>query len=342
MKIVDKSTQQIFEDTELNNKFTSVVHNNLDINCNFLKGNFYLDTYNYFPITEECYSFFNDFKWGNFTKYRNFYTDEFYANFNKKIKNFKSLSNVFVLGSSSINNYYRNVVTFLPRLFFIKEKKIKIAINRSCSNKFREFIRSLCIKMNKEIQFVYLDEGFYKFKNSTIPQFFSKQNSVKILNTLKIDKSEKIKLFITRQNSSFRNLINEGDVVEHLKANNFRIVDLNNYSILEQIKLFSNADVIVSPTGSGLTNIVFCNEATKVVEIAPVYNFEYEQDFKSRFFDICDILNLQYYLINADSINIDKIDYKTRNTLGSKALRESNYYKNLLLKIEKVKQITGI
>ena len=37
-------------------------------------------------------------------------------------------------------------------------------------------------------------------------------------------------------------------------------------SVIEQALLFSQAKVVIAPHGAGLTNIVFCNPNTKIVE----------------------------------------------------------------------------
>ena len=103
-------------------------------------------------------------------------------------------------------------------------------------------------------------------------------------------------------------------------------------SFFEQINIFSNAGLVVSATGSGLTNIVFCNKQTKVVEIAPNYKYKYEEHFNSRFSDICKYLDLKYYCFNADSVDTNKVDLNISGKLGNRALKESNYYKDLLLR----------
>ena len=94
-----------------------------------------------------------------------------------------------------------------------------------------------------------------------------------------------------------------------------------------QIKIFSLAEIIISSTGSALANIVFCSEGTKIVEIRPQYNFDYENIFKRRYSDICDQLNLIYYSLDADPIKNDKID-KVYNVSFLGALKEhrSQYY----------------
>ena len=334
MKILDKKIKDIVDNKQLNSKFIFTTKKSLDISCNILVNDFYLDSHNYFPLTNELYSFSDIFLWGDSFKYQNFYTKNFMENFKKNYKNFKIFSDVFVLGSSSNDNYYRNIVTFLPRIFFNKEKSIKLCLHRNSSNKFRNFIKILAKKMNINVQFIYLDDNFYKFQNSTIPQFFKKKDSFKILNTLKNKNIRNEKIYISRQNCSCRNIINESDIIEKLKKLNFRIVDLNDFDIFQQIDLFSNSSVIISATGSALANLVFCNPGTKVFEISPKYKYEYENNFKTRYSYIADILNLELKRINADAVDIKNIDKKSKLIINAKIIKESNYYKDLILKID--------
>lgn len=333
IKILNKKINSAY-DKEINKKFINTKNDNINLKCNVLKSNFYLDAYNYFPITDEYYSFSDIFTWGDMIKYQNFYTKKFSENFEINKNNFKNLSDIFVLGSSSQDNYYRNIVTFLPRIFYNPKNKSKIAIHRNTSNKLRIFIKLLCKQMGLDINFVYLDDTFYKFNNSEIPQFFKKEDSIKILNKLTIKNNKKReKIYVIRRNANYRNLLNENDVIEKLIKLDFAIIDLNDFSILDQIKLFSNAKTIVSTIGSGLTNIVFCQPGTKVFEISPKFNFEYESVFSLRYKSICSILNLDYVKINADSVDLDK-NSKTNNIISSKVLSESNYYKNLIIKLD--------
>tara|TARA_Y100001970_G_C14231403_1_gene858868 strand:- start:1314 stop:2354 length:1041 start_codon:yes stop_codon:yes gene_type:complete len=337
MKIIDKSIKNIHDDPDLNVHFNSAKNNNLDINCNFLNDNFYIDAHNFFPISEDYFSFLELFSWGDKSKYNIFYTDSFINNFEANLNEFSHLSEIVVLGSSSNDNYYRNLITFFPRLFFLKNKKIKLALHRKSSNKYRNFIKKICNNLKIDTQFVFLDDGFYKFNKSQIPQFLNKRDSVQILNNLKLtNKSPKDRIYVTRQNTNYRNLINESDLIIQLKKLDFKVVDLNHYDIFEQIRIFSNAKIIVSPTGSALTNIVFCNPNTKIMEISPHYNYEYEETFKLKYKSISDMLNLEYMNIEADSVSVKNINENIQNKISKKILNESNYYKDLIIKLDKI------
>ena len=47
----------------------------------------------------------------------------------------------------------------------------------------------------------------------------------------------------------------------------FQRYHLTKLSFVEQIMLFKNAEIIIGPIGSGLTNILFCNKDVQIVEL---------------------------------------------------------------------------
>lgn len=260
-------------------------------------------------------------------------------------KKFKIFKNSTVIGSSAINNYYTNLITFLPRIFFIPNEEINLVIHRNSSNHYREFLKHIILLSNKKInKFIYLDDDFYFFENSKIPQFFSKRLAVKILNqiTLKNTNKKKIKIYVTRQNTAFRNIVNESDIRDELTKKGYLIINTNNLSINEQVNIFSNADIVIGPTGSALTNIVFCKKNTKVLEIIPKYDQKNEKILKNRYSEICQFLNLKYSFLEADPVEPEIIDNNLKKFINPLYLKKSNYYKNLLVKrkkfIEKIKE----
>ena len=342
MTIKNLSQQQIISDRKINSIFLSVFNKKLKVDCKILNSDFYLDSFNYFPLTTNNNTFKDVFSWGDSSKYNNFYTDNFNKIFIEKKNGFKNFSKVFILGSSASDNYYRNLLTFLPRIFFINDREINLAIHRKSSNKFRVFIREILKQSNIKLKkFTHLDDDFYKFNNSQIPQFFNIKTSARILsNNLSYKKiNNKLKIYLSRQNSNYRNLINEGDLIDKLKSKDFMIIDTNNMSIFEQIKIFSSAKVIIGPTSSALTNIVFSKKGTKVIEICPKYIHDYENSFKSRYSEICSYLNLHYTSIEADPVDNKNVNQNIKKFIPKKILNESNYYKDLLIKINKIEKI---
>lgn len=75
------------------------------------------------------------------------------------------------------------------------------------------------------------------------------------------------RLYVSRKNAAVRRILNEEDLVARLKDFGFYSVDPGDYSKIEQIALFSEAELIVGPHGMGMNNIFFSKNLHQVVEI---------------------------------------------------------------------------
>ena len=104
------------------------------------------------------------------------------------------------------------------------------------------------------------------------------------------------RLYITRKKAKYRYLFNEADVVKMLAQFGFVSVALETLSVAEQIELFSEAEVIVAPHGSGLTNLAFCRPETTVIEFfSPNY-------VRTDYWMISEYLNLHHYYLIGESL----------------------------------------
>ena len=341
LKDIDDSI--ILQNEFLNNSFKSANLRDINENCKILNSDFYLDSFNYFPITKNNEIFVNLFKREDDNSIDNFYTENFYKNFIDKKNNFKIIKNCLVLGSSPSDNYFSNLIHFFPRIFFINDKKINLTIHRNLSNKFRKFIETICMLRGIEITFTYLDDGFYSFIDSSIPEFFNVKKSIKILKFF-IEKiltsvnvpEFKSKIYIRREDANYRKIINEADLIIKLRKQGFEIINPQHFDILEQMKIFSNAEMIVAPHGSNMSNIIFCKKGTKIIEISPELNNLYEQNIAKRYKNIADNLNLEFQIIKADSVNVDNHSELSVKYIHPKILKNSNYYKNMILKLSDI------
>jgi len=77
-----------------------------------------------------------------------------------------------------------------------------------------------------------------------------------------------LKLYIKRV-SSIRNLLNSTEVEDMLLKNGFISINPEAMSFIEQVKIFSNADIVVGPSGAAFANIIFCNPEAKIIILAP-------------------------------------------------------------------------
>ena len=330
------SSSEIKNDINLSKNFLNAEFKELNINCNIYNGKFYLDSFNYFIINEEFKCFDNLFTRDINQNNTHFFTKDFFANFKNKIDEYKEHKNVFVLGSNAGNNYYSNLLQFLPRIFFINEEKIKIVIHRNSSTKFRDFLTLILNKKGTKFSFVYLDDGFYKFTNSKIPQFMNINKSIMILKNFLIPKSVNTKdkkIYVTRQDSSYRKIVNEADIVPVLRSKGYKVINPHLYEIDEQIRIFSQADKIIAPHGSNLSNIIFCKPGTEIFEVGPKFENNYEKIFENRYKALAEINNLKYKRLIADTVPVEHHSSVSNIYIDPKILNNSNYYKNLILRI---------
>lgn len=89
---------------------------------------------------------------------------------------------------------------------------------------------------------------------------FIEQSSVKLGKTSK-------RIIVSRGSSTTRRWLNENECMQLLDSLDFKLFDPSNLSLSQQVEAFSNAEIILGPHGAGLTNILFCNPGTKVIEI---------------------------------------------------------------------------
>lgn len=74
-------------------------------------------------------------------------------------------------------------------------------------------------------------------------------------------------LMISRSRASCRRLLNEDAILAALRPWNFRRIFLEDFSFEDQVRLFHQADIVISPHGAGLANLAFCRPGTKVFEL---------------------------------------------------------------------------
>ena len=128
------------------------------------------------------------------------------------------------------------------------------------------------------------------------PSSFLRQYAEHLIDREKTDKKTYSHIYISRRDSGNRQMTNEREIEETLSQIGFTIICLANASLSDQIRLFADADVVVSPHGAGLANIIFCKKGTKIVELTM------DSYINPCFVRISQSLGLEHYLVVAPSI----------------------------------------
>lgn len=115
-------------------------------------------------------------------------------------------------------------------------------------------------------------------------------------NPTRISEKTSERVYISRDRASYRRVVNEDRLMKMLSQYGFVRVALEDLSFAEQVSLFAGAKAIVAPHGAGLTNAIFCNPGTKLLEI-------FSPDAVSvNYWLVSNIIGLEYYYLLGDSL----------------------------------------
>ena len=95
-------------------------------------------------------------------------------------------------------------------------------------------------------------------------------------------------VYVSRRDSTARQIINEQEVEAYLSGLGYRTFALAELSFLDKIELFAGARSIVTSSGAGLNNLMYCPPGCNVLEIFP------QGMVHAQFFSIASLLGLSY------------------------------------------------
>lgn len=89
------------------------------------------------------------------------------------------------------------------------------------------------------------------------------------------------KIYLSRKYAELRSVCNEADIIPIVEENGFKVMNMEDWSVAEQIAIFQNLTHLITPHGAGLTNILFSTQL-KIIELYPKtrafgYNYHYYQ-----------------------------------------------------------------
>lgn len=230
----------------------------------------------------------------------------------------KFYGKVVLLSTLSGHIYYHWMVDLLPRLGILQQQGISLeeidlfVVNSVSASFQKETLQHLGIPLNKVIesdlhpsiqaeklivptfsgQLDWVSAGTIEFLRSNFLSTDIEENPKK-----KTDKIYPKRLYISREKARYRHLLNEAEVEDTLSFLGFTKINLESLSVAEQARYFAEAEVIVSPHGSGLTNLVFCTQKTIIIELfSPSY-------IRTDYWMISQFLELDHYYLLGRTID---------------------------------------
>nr|WP_298797997.1 glycosyltransferase family 61 protein [uncultured Acetobacter sp.] len=176
-------------------------------------------------------------------------------------------------------NYGHWMVELLPKLWLAEEHLplCSLVVPRLSGNFARVLRDSVALSTSFVPLFLEMepqDVGFFKelvvvdgLTNHGVymsPLVFSRTDEV----VGRVPGTQVRRLYIMRKNRS-RTVQNEDAVMDFLQTQGFVCLDPAELTLLEQIKLFKNAECVVGVMGAAMTNIMFCGKGTRIINLAP-------------------------------------------------------------------------
>lgn len=197
-----------------------------------------------------------------------------------------------LLGVHGAHNYYHWNVDVLPKLKVLELAGISLdevdrIVLRDFNQKFHAGAFD-CLRINYDKLYLSEESPYFQCErllhvdlrnfvgmqmHRFVPDFL---RSVFLENPQSTCPRER-KIFVARANNDARPIVNQDAALKLVAGYGFETVYMEGLNLNEQAKLFNSANTVISTHGAGLTNLVYCEPGSTVVEIygAHVYSFFY-------------------------------------------------------------------
>ena len=176
------------------------------------------------------------------------------------------------------SNYYHWLVDALPRLLAVREQlsRFTLLLPANCTTDFhRQTLRALGVTT---IEYIQMDTR-YVVPNLTVPTRLARVASYNpaVMRELRQEllaafpllrhANRGERLYISRARAPRRKALNEDEVTKYLCEQGFVVIYLEEYGFAEQVSIMAAARYLVSVHGAGLTNMLFMQPGSRVLEL---------------------------------------------------------------------------
>ncbi len=220
-----------------------------------------------------------------------------------KRKNVESIDEAVILSNSWWTTFYHGVVDSFLKIYDFRHywtdfSKLKIIVFGK-PNSFQLQYMDL-LGLNPE-NILYLDNntrlrvGRLHLSSSRRNRYAISPDSIKrfsenLYKSIKQSRGTPKRILISRANSTTRRLENENELfINLLKPRGFKLIQLEDLRVQDQISLFQGAEIVIGLHGSGFTNLIFSKE-TLLIELLP-----FDSWIHTHFLGICASCTFKYY-----------------------------------------------
>lgn len=184
---------------------------------------------------------------------------------------------VSLLGWSS-RNYSHWLMDIMPRLSALGDMihNVRFLVSEPLASYQKE---SLALWGIPESSIVPVKDGWYRVENMLLA-YAAERSSITHkyhMNDVRATFLQKVygaeyqpkpwrKVYISRSNAR-RKIVNEREIIPLVQNYGFEIINCEDLTFLEQVKLFSETDVVLGAHGSGMNNQIFGLSGMRVIEI---------------------------------------------------------------------------
>ncbi|MEM7345167.1 MAG: glycosyltransferase family 61 protein [Chloroflexota bacterium] len=173
-------------------------------------------------------------------------------------------------------NYHHWLIECMPRLRLALEEpafaNCPVIVPATLSPFQKETMQLLGLSADRLLPF---NGGDWQFRNLIFPSIgtFAPQElrwvRNKFLAAIEARGNADGLYYITRRDTTNRQVINEDEVATFLQKQGFQIITLTELSFSKQLELFASARVVIGPHGAGLTNMLFAPSTATLIELIP-------------------------------------------------------------------------
>ena len=184
-------------------------------------------------------------------------------------------------GLSSRGNYSHWLIDVLPRIHLLEKSGELSKIEKFIVPQFKQEFQKSSLALfdirpsqiiecdnftHLEIDNLYVSSHPRGVRSILIPNWVYDFHS-EIKEKAKSDHTYPKYIYVTRKDSSLRTIEHEDKLISELSKYGFEALTLSEYSYQEKINIFDQAEFIVSAHGAGLTNLLYSNPGTKLLEM---------------------------------------------------------------------------